>query len=127
MKTLKNLSNILCLCLISFIFHNCSHDFDTVPPIPICVNEITVNLQPLTQNITIWASDVDGGSSDDCTNYGDLVWSFSKKTANNSLTFTCDDLGNNPVKMWVTDEAGNQAFCLASVSVQDYFGVCGGS
>ncbi|MCB0618177.1 MAG: hypothetical protein KDC41_05590, partial [Saprospiraceae bacterium] len=41
--------------------------------------------------------------------------------------YTCDDLGNNTIQLWVTDAAGNQDFCETFVQVQDNMNACGSS
>lgn len=43
----------------------------------------------------------------------------------NTITFTCDDLGQQPVEMWVTDIYGNQDFCKTMVIIQDNLNICG--
>ena len=73
---------------------------------------------------TIWAQDYDASSSDNCTAHEDLIFSFSANVSETSRTFTCDDLGENPISMWVTDEDGNQSSCQTFILVQDNHGVC---
>jgi hypothetical protein len=50
--------------------------------------------------------------------------SFSDDPNDDSRIFTCDDLGENTIQLWVTDAAGNQDFCETFVEVQDNLGHC---
>ncbi len=77
---------------------------------PTCLAmDITVELGP-DNMITIVGSDVDNGSSDACGPVTFLV------TPN---TFTCENLGPNPVVLTVTDCSGNTSTCDATVTVID--------
>ena len=84
---------------------------DTTPPIAVA-NPITVHLDA-TGNYSLTPSDVSAisaGSSDNCT------------IATTSVTpnsFTCANLGANPVTLVVTDGSGNSATNTTSVTVQD--------
>ncbi len=81
---------------------------DTIKPLVICQN-INVSLNS-AGNVTINASDLDGGSTDDCA-----IASYS---ANPSI-FTCSDLGANNVWLVATDLSGNKDSCSAIVTVVD--------
>jgi len=81
---------------------------DNIAPTAVCQN-INVNLDANGQ-VTIAAADVDGGSSDNCSN---VTLSVSQ------ATFTCADLGNNFVTLTVTDAGGNTSTCQARVRVRD--------
>ncbi|MCA9434142.1 MAG: hypothetical protein KC978_00055 [Candidatus Omnitrophica bacterium] len=59
---------------------------------------------------TINASDVDGGSTDNC---GVNSMSVSPDT------FDCNDVGANTVTLTVTDASGNMATCMTTVTVMD--------
>ena len=89
----------------------CSFDVtvnDTEPPVAACM-DFTVQLDA-AGNGNIVASDVDGGSSDNC---GMPLLSVSPST------FTCADVGPNPVILTVTDVNGNSSTCTATVTVED--------
>lgn len=75
--------------------------------------------------VTIWASDFDEGSFDNCP--GALQFSFSSDVGETNATFSCDSLGIVPLQIWVTDATGNQDFCTTHIEIQDNQGVCGGS
>ncbi|MEO1260846.1 MAG: HYR domain-containing protein [Bacteroidota bacterium] len=69
----------------------------------------------------------EGSSSDNCTSRANLQFSFSTNTADTDRIFDCNQVGQNTVEMWVTDEAGNQDFCTTFVVVQDNMNACGGN
>ncbi|GEM_PF-1085543 len=64
-------------------------------------------------------------ASDNCSAPEQLYFSWSNNTLDTLRTFTCDQLGAQPVTVWVTDEAGNQDYCTTTVIVQDNAAVCG--
>jgi len=81
---------------------------DSVSPVAVCQN-ITVYLD-VSGNAGISGSDVDGGSTDNC--------SISALSANPS-TFTCAEIGSNNVTLIVTDVSLNSRSCIAMVTVRD--------
>ncbi len=107
----------------------CSYTFEiksVKAPQPICIYGLSIALIPMdldsdgtsdAEMVTIWASDVDGGSFHPC-DY-DIVLSFSEDVNDNNLTFDCDDIGQNPIELFVTDETGNQSYCETYIIVQD--------
>ncbi len=62
---------------------------------------------------SIVASDIDNGSSDNCTASSDLVLALD------STAFNCTDLGTNTVILTVTDVEGNSASTSATVTVTE--------
>lgn len=83
---------------------------DDEPPVAVC-QDITVQLDA-SGSVTILASDVDGGSTDNCsTGSLDLLLDID--------TFTCADVGPNTVTLTVIDEAGLSSTCTATVTVED--------
>lgn len=100
---------------------------DCKKPTPYCKNGIVVELMvPVNAGdeamVEVWASDLNDNSFDNCP--GALTYSFSANTNHVGETFTCDDLGQNEVELWVTDAAGNQDFCVTSVIIQANMGQC---
>jgi gliding motility-associated-like protein len=81
---------------------------DNMAPTAICQN-ITLNLDANGQ-ATIVASDVDGGSFDNCA-----VSSVNVDKTN----FDCSNVGRNQVTLTVTDLYGNVSSCVATVTVED--------
>jgi hypothetical protein len=80
---------------------------DNIAPTAIC-QDITIELDN-NGEATITASDIDNGSSDNCT----FTLSASK------TTFDCSNVGTNTVTLTVTDASGNTATCDATVTVED--------
>jgi uncharacterized protein YrzB (UPF0473 family) len=81
---------------------------DTMEPEALCQN-ITVQLDE-NGNASITATDIDGGSTDNCG-----VASLSIDTT----SFNCSNLGENTVILTVTDTSGNMSSCEATVIVED--------
>lgn len=92
-------------------------------PTPICV-ALAIDLGSDDGTAAIWASDFDAGSFDNCTDDDDLIFSFSTDPADFGRTYNCDSIGIRTVDLWVTDEAGNQAYCQTTIDVQDNTNYC---
>ncbi|MDP3666621.1 MAG: HYR domain-containing protein, partial [Sediminibacterium sp.] len=86
----------------------CQPGLDETKPNAITKN-ITVNLNA-SGNATITASQVDGGSTDDCG-----IASITVSTTN----FTCSNIGVNTVTLTVTDNQGNVSSATATVTIHD--------
>jgi hypothetical protein len=86
-------------------------DVDTEGPIAKC-KDITVQLDA-SGNVTINATDVNNGSTDNCSVQEALVLTIDKST------FDCTNMGANVVTLTVEDQAGNQSTCTATVTVED--------
>ncbi|WP_157471469.1 hypothetical protein [Marinifilum fragile] len=84
---------------------------DNVAPTAIC-KDITVQLDA-SGNVTINATDVNNGSTDNCSAQEALVLTIDKST------FDCTNMGANVVTLTVEDQAGNQSTCTATVTVED--------
>ena len=90
---------------------------DCLPPTPVCFTNVTAVVEdgdPPSGILT--AAELNGLSSDNCST--NLAFSFSADIEDDTLQLTCDDVGDLTVQLWVTDEAGNQAFCETTVQVQ---------
>jgi hypothetical protein len=81
---------------------------DDQAPVAVCQN-ITVSLNG-AGTATITAAQVNNGSSDNCT-----LTNLSVAPS----SFTCANIGTNPVVLTVTDSAGQVASCNATVTVTD--------
>ncbi len=81
---------------------------DNLAPTAVCQN-ITISLDANGQ-ATIVASDVDGGSFDNCA-----VSSVDV----DKTDFDCSNVGRNQVTLTVTDLYGNVSSCVATVTVED--------
>ena len=88
---------------------------DTLPPTAQCAND-TIFIAP-GGTATVFALELDGGSSDLCTG-SNISVSIGGQP---SLDFSCADIGNNPnpVVLTVRDTFGNQSTCTAQVTVRD--------
>jgi hypothetical protein len=100
---------------------------DKKPPVPYCYASLAVPLMGVDNDgdgifddgmVEIWAKDLDKGSTASC-NGGQLKFSFSSDVTDTYKIFTCDDVGENTVQMWVTDNDGNQSYCLVIIDVQN--------
>ena len=107
-------------CTYTFEIENCK------AATPICLDNLTAGLTAMdldndgefdTEMIIIPASYFDGGSYHVCGT--PVTLSFSSNPADSILTFDCDDIGEQPIQLWVTDVNGNQDFCTTSLDVQD--------
>ncbi|MBK7869530.1 MAG: HYR domain-containing protein [Saprospiraceae bacterium] len=106
---------------------------DKTPPSPICIVGLSANL---TNKDGIFQAQVsakafNGGSFDNCTSKDKLKYSLRRPGTNTPapptdtmLVFTCGDLGNQVVELWVTDEQGNSDYCVTYISIQDNNGLC---
>lgn len=124
---------------------NASYTFvDCNRPTPFCNGGATLTLNSETQNVTVWASDLNQKSEDNCSSEENLelrVWHTSLEGTvtrpvqgdagsvalglPQNIELNCDYLGNQNIELYVIDEAGNWDFCLTSVFIQDASGVCG--
>ena len=84
---------------------------DTVSPVIVCQN-ITIQLDANGQ-AAITGVDLDGGTSDNCSQPVDI--SFSSDVTD----FDCSNVGVNTVSLTATDANGNVSTCSADVTVQD--------
>lgn len=118
----------------------CSKSFtvkDEKAPTPQCIDGLVTVLLEETGQVTLNAADFNRSSTDDCTrsNYGacgcltDLRFSFSSNVNNTTRTLTCADIENGisdtiELRMYVTDESGNNDFCNTYIVLQDNADVC---
>lgn len=86
---------------------------DTIKPTAVCKN-ITVTLGS-GGTVSITASQVDNGSSDNC--------GIASRTVSPSA-FTCANIGANTVTLTVTDASGNVSTCSSTVTVSGSLPSC---
>lgn len=117
---------------------SCENTFmvvDKKAPTPYCIDISTALME--NGMVEIWACDFDLGSFDNCTEEGDLRFTFSDTRPQNdpnydsankcsSRVFDCDDLENSPVsvQMYVWDEKDNYDFCEVMLTLVDNQGGC---
>lgn len=101
---------------------------DDKAPQPYCIDGLAIPLMGIdTDNdglvddgmIEIWASDFDHGSYHPCYPDEELIFSFSSDPNETSRVFTCAEVGENEIQIWVTDESGNQNYCTTHVDIQN--------
>ncbi len=106
---------------------------DCKAPTPYCVGGLIIELSPIDTDgdgspdageAESWANDFDAGSFDNCTADENLTFSFSQNAVVQGVTYTCDSIGQRPVFIWITDEAGNQDVCQTTVQVESVDNVC---
>ncbi|MEM9544966.1 MAG: dockerin type I domain-containing protein [Bacteroidota bacterium] len=104
---------------------------DDKAPTPYCLPEIVTVVMETSGSVSIWASDFDFGSFDNCADQDEIIASFSPNTNNTSMQFTCDDLEGEAtsfeLEVYFTDPSGNQSFCTTALVVQDNQNHCGNS
>ncbi len=110
---------------------------DCYKPTPYCLDGLALELGS-NKEVAIWATDFDVNSSDNCTIKDNLdfrMWHSSLPVEApttiagvlalpTSVSLNCDYIGNQPVNVYVIDEAGNYDFCVTYMQVQDNMGVC---
>ncbi|MBK7373705.1 MAG: T9SS type A sorting domain-containing protein [Saprospiraceae bacterium] len=97
---------------------------DCKRPTPYCYNGIVTVIMPSTGAITVWAKDLDAGSSDNCTLKQNLRFSFSEDSTEVNKVFTCDDVSGGIsqahfVNIYVWDAAGLYDHCQTYILLQD--------
>jgi len=97
---------------------------DCKPPTPVCINGLATVVMPVNGMIEIEAELFNRGSFDNCTPNNDLLISWSPDVTQTTRLFTCEHVGVNEVEIWVTDQSGNQEYCLTTLSIQDNRGIC---
>ncbi len=117
------------VCEYAFIIKDCK------PPTVACLNGLSINMMP-TGIITVYAADFIQWGQDNCTPMNQLIFAIRRSGTGTgfpvdalgnpitSITFTCDDIGTQPVELWAMDAAGNAAYCESYIIVQDPFNNC---
>ena len=81
---------------------------DVESPNVVC-QDVSLQLDPVTGLVTLLASDIDNGSSDNCS----FTLSLSQDT------FDCSYIGSNTVTLTATDANGNASSCDSTVTITD--------
>jgi len=103
-------------------FDNCNNGGGACKPVPVLFSGLKVHLQH-DGSVTLNASDWNSGSQNICQS-GSLTFSFSQNTNDQTMAFTCADLGTQTLDIWVTDGSFNQSRATVSLTVQDIIGFC---
>ncbi|WP_111707128.1 BspA family leucine-rich repeat surface protein [Lutibacter citreus] len=83
---------------------------DMVAPIANCVSQFSIELDE-TGNTTITAEDINNGSTDNCE--------IDSITINKN-SFNASSIGENSVKLTVTDKSGNTSSCISIVTIKEF-------
>ncbi|GJM36070.1 MAG: hypothetical protein DHS20C18_50710 [Saprospiraceae bacterium] len=107
---------------------------DLSAPAPLCIVGLSINLGMGPNGISgsINAEAFNGGTSDNCTDASELVYSIRKNGTGDEvlaptttvLTFSCEDVGTQLIQLWATDNNGNSDFCTTYISIQDNNTLC---
>lgn len=105
---------------------------DKTKPSPVCIVGLSMNLVNKDGEFVaiVNAKSFNGGSFDNCTGKEKLKFALRRPgntpapPTDTTLTFTCGDVGNQVVELWVTDEQGNSDYCVTFISIQDNNGLC---
>ncbi len=111
------------LCVYQFEVRDCKAP-------GITCNSLNVNIMQ-TGMITLFTNQFLQYVEDNCT-ASNLIKTGIRKPGTGtgfpvnspSVTFTCSELGLQPVQIWAQDASGNADFCLAYINVQDNIGAC---
>lgn len=111
----------------------CKYEFevrDCKPPTVVCINGLSINIMQ-TGMITLWDTDFLLYTEDNCTPTSQIKLGIRKAgtgtgfpTGQNSVTFDCNELGQQFVELWAVDAYGNADYCTTFVHVQDHMGAC---
>ena len=98
---------------------------DDLVPNAFC-NSIVRDIDNLGR-VIVSASELDGGSSDNCGNNFTLRIKrpSDPNPPSDTISFSCEDIGLNNIELWVTDQMGNQSSCIAQVDIRDGLSTCG--
>ena len=94
---------------------------DLIKPKVYCVAKLITTLMPDPHGnhmIQLVDNALDRGSEDNCTPRHQLTFRMEPNT------FTCNNLGLNTVRMYVTDLSGNTDYCVSTIDVQSNMAVC---
>ena len=100
-------------------------------PVAICKYGLGINMKP-DGMVTLDANLLDVGSMDNCTSADNLIFEIQRLDSNGDLVgpragelvFDCSHIGEQRIRMYVIDEAGNEAYCETRVIVEDNADVC---
>lgn len=100
---------------------------DGTPPTAVCINGVSAALQP-SGTVVVNPAQFNNNSSDNCTASSALDLKIQRldksplQTPGNTLTYDCNDadgVTQHPVKLFVTDAAGNMSMCETYIVIQD--------
>ncbi len=97
-------------------------------PTPICIQNLSTSTMSTDGTATIWASDFDAGSFDNCSEV-DLFFKDKDGNFTSSLTFECGDIEGGVsdefnIELYAVDALGNHDFCNVALQVDDFNDNC---
>ena len=100
---------------------------DCKAPTPFCKAGLITVVMSSNGSVTVKAIDFNEKSEDNCTAKPKLKYSFTANVNDTARTFRCSDIPNGisrdtSVRIYVTDEDGNQEFCITTLTLQDNTG-----
>ncbi len=115
---------------------------DCKDPTPVCIEGLSTVVMGPEGEVTIWASDFNASSFDDCTPGDELLFSFSGTNYQPSFTYTCENVPEFGVELvveiWVADggtdqncngqiewSERNKDFCTTTIVITDNEDFCG--
>ena len=111
----------------------CKYEFevrDCYAPTVVCMNGLSINIMP-SGMITLTDLNFLQHTYDNCTPVADIKIGICKAGTCtdfpldiHSVTFDCNEIGQQFVEIWAEDAFGNADFCTTYVIVQDNFGAC---
>ena len=94
---------------------------DNVPPIAVCRGELTTVISASSNDVEIWANDLDLSSVDNCLD-NELTFLIKKANTQDTLSsmvsFDCEEIGLQEVEVWVFDNSDNADFCRSQIEIQ---------
>lgn len=111
----------------------CKYEFevrDCYAPTVVCMNGLSINIMP-SGMISLTDLNFLQHTYDNCTPVADIKIGICKAGTCtdfpldiHSVTFDCNEVGQQFVEIWAEDAYGNADFCTTYVIVQDNFGAC---
>lgn len=117
----------------SYTFKECTN------PTPYVLNGIAIEIGQQSASVDVWANDFDQGSYDNCTPQDSLefrIWHISLginpptttqgvlDSLPSSITFDCNYLGTQIVRIYVVDQSDNFDYVATFVLIQDNMRAC---
>ncbi len=97
-------------------------------PTPLCIQNLSTSTMNTDGTATIWATDFDAGSFDNCSEV-DLFFKDAEGNFTSSLTFECGDIEGGVsdefnIELYAVDALGNFDFCNVALQVDDFNDNC---
>jgi len=111
--------------------------WDCKAPIAYLLNGVAISLTA-DGTIDFWATDVDRGSFDNCSDQSELKFYIHDPLSDvpapttfeevielgSVISYDCFRVGNQAITIYVVDEEGNYDFATTTINIQDNLGIC---